>query len=412
MGINLFSIGAATQMGMEVNFIDNKCYIYQDRELVLTGERAAKTMYHINIRSRESANAAKLVVSLDIAHQRLGHVDRRQIQKMFNLNLVDGLNLKTTKDDSHVCSGCAGGRMHRITYHTSTTPKATTIAGRIHSDVCGPMSHASLGGARYFVVFKDEFSSWTVVNIMKSKSEVLGHLKTLQALFTNQNGSSIKILRSDQGTEYVNALTKEWIQKMGILHEMSAPYTAEQNGTSERTNRTIMESARSMMVFSRAPPEFWAEAVTYATYIRNRIPSGQKNETPYQIIFKSKPDISNIRIFGSKTYVHIPEVKRKKLDPKCLEGFLIGFCDLTKGYRVFIPVTRKVVVSLDVIIDETIVGFDTIGKDSGIRILDQHPDPFTYLVLILNSYLHFSFFQISNHFTLSAFNPAQFDGQQ
>ena len=58
MGINLFSIGAATQMGMEVNFIDNKCYIYQDQELVLTGERAAKTMYHINIRLRESANAA------------------------------------------------------------------------------------------------------------------------------------------------------------------------------------------------------------------------------------------------------------------------------------------------------------------------------------------------------------------
>ena len=105
-------------------------------------------------------------------------------------------------------------------------------------------------------------------------------------LFMNQNGSSIKILRSDQGTEYVNALTKEWIQKMGILHEMSAPYTAEQNGTSERTNRTIMESARSMMVFSRAPPEFWAEAVTYSAYIRNRIPSGEKIETPYQIIFK------------------------------------------------------------------------------------------------------------------------------
>ena len=203
------------------------------------------------------------MVSLDIAHQRLGHVDRRQIQRMFNLNLVEGLNLKTTKDDPHVCGDCAGGKMHRVSYYTSSTPKANGIAGRIHSDVCGPMSHASLGGARYFVVFKDEFSSWTVVNFMKSKSEVLDHLKTLHALFKNQNDSSIKILRSDQGTEYVNAPTKEWIQKMGILHEMSAPYTAEQNGTSERTNRTIMVSARSMMIFSRVPPELWAEAVMY-----------------------------------------------------------------------------------------------------------------------------------------------------
>jgi len=78
------------------------------------------------------------------------------------------------------------------------------------------MSYASLRGTRYFVVFKDKFSSWTVVNNMKSKSEVLGHLKTFHALFKNQHGSAIKILRSDQGTEYVNTLTKEWIQQMGI----------------------------------------------------------------------------------------------------------------------------------------------------------------------------------------------------
>jgi len=123
MGINLFSIGAATQMGMEVIFINNKCYIYQDRELVLTGERAENTMYHINIRSRESVNATKVpMVSLDIAHQRLGHVDRRQIQRMLNLNLVEGLNLKTTKDDPHVCGSFAGGKMHRISYYTSSTP--------------------------------------------------------------------------------------------------------------------------------------------------------------------------------------------------------------------------------------------------------------------------------------------------
>ena len=130
------------------------------------------------------------------------------------------------------------------------------------------MPHPSLGGARYFVVFKDEFSSWTVVNIMNAKSEVLGNLKTLHALFKNQNGSSIKILRSDQGIVYVNAPTKEWNEKMDILHEMSAPYTAEQNGTSERSNRTIMESALSIMTF--------------------RIPSRQKSETPYQIFLSLK----------------------------------------------------------------------------------------------------------------------------
>lgn len=123
----------------------------------------------------------------------------------------------------------------------------------------------------------------------------------------------------------------------------------------------------------------------YATYIRNRIPYGQQKETPYQILFKTKPDISHIRIFGSKTYVHIPDVKRKKLDPKCLEGILVGFCDLTKGYRVFIPVNRKVVVSLDVIIDETIIGLDTIVKDGATHISHQCPDPFTLLLNLVEN---------------------------
>jgi len=69
-------------------------------------EQAVKTMYRINIRSRESANTAKLVVSLEIAHQGLGHVDRQQIQKMFNLTLVDGLNVKATKDGPYLRRLC------------------------------------------------------------------------------------------------------------------------------------------------------------------------------------------------------------------------------------------------------------------------------------------------------------------
>ncbi len=277
---------------MKAAFVENKCHIYQNGQLVLTGERAAKTMYHLNIRSKESANPAQLAVSLDTAHRRLGHVDSRQVKRMFTMDLVKGLNLKDTKEDQQICSGCASGKMHKKSHQHSTSPKADCIAGRIHSDVCGPMPHASLGYARYFVIFKDEYSGWITVNFIKSKTEVLNHLKTLHAFLKNQTGCSIKVIRSDQGTEYVNAATAEWTRMMGILHEKSVAYTPQQNGTSERANRTIVESARSMMTFSKAPPEMWAEAVAYATYIRNRIPSGQKTKTPYEILFKVKPNIS------------------------------------------------------------------------------------------------------------------------
>ena len=226
-------------MGMEATFIGNRCLIYQNGRLVLTGERAARTMYHLNIRSRESANLAHLLTDLNTAHQRMGHADRRKIQQMFTMNLVKGLNLKSTTEDNTVCRGCAGGKMHKTSYRTSTFPKANSISGRIHSDVCGPIEKPSLGGALYFFVFKDKYSGWTTVNFMKMKTEVLGHLKNVHAFFKNQTGSSIKILRSDQGSEYINRATKEWIQEMGIIHETSVPYTPEQKGhPKERTERS------------------------------------------------------------------------------------------------------------------------------------------------------------------------------
>ena len=214
-------------------------------------------MYHLNVRSRELAIIAQTTVSLELAHRRLGHTDSRQIRRMFTMKLVEGLNLKNTKEEHRICSGCAGGKMHKTSYRTSTSSKADCIAGRINSDVCGPMPHTSLGGAQYFVIFKDEYSGWIVVNFMKSKAEVFNHLKTLHAFLKNQTSFSIKILRSDQGTEYTNAATTEWTKQMGILHEKSVTYTPQQNGTSERANRTVVESARSMMSFSKAPPELW-----------------------------------------------------------------------------------------------------------------------------------------------------------
>ena len=120
---------------------------------------------------------------------------------------------------------------------------------------------------------------------------------------------------------------------------------SQPDGCRKRTEHDII-------LKSPPPPELWGEAVAYAPYIRNRIPSGKKTKTLYEILFKNKPDVSHVRIFGSKTSVHIPDVKRKKFDPKSLEGVLVGFCERTKGYRIFIPTTKKVEVSLDVLIDE------------------------------------------------------------
>ena len=129
--------------------------------------------------------------------------------------------------------------------------------------------------------------------------------------------SNVKSVRSDNGGEYVSKAFTKFCAEKGITQQMTNPYTPEQNGVSERLNRTIIEAVRSMLIHSNLPSKFWAEAVQTAVYVQNRVPtSAVRNMTPYECWFGRKPDISNLRVFGCICYYHIPDEQRRKLDPK------------------------------------------------------------------------------------------------
>ena len=126
-----------------------------------------------------------------------------------------------------------------------------------------------------------------------------------------------------------------YLQSKGINHELSAPYSPAQNGVAERFNRTLMESACTMMAQAELPKCYWAEAVATAAYLRNRVPTRSlKSTTPYEKWFEKKPDLSHIRIFGCMCYAYIPEVNKKgKLSNKAEKLCFIGYSLQTKGYR-------------------------------------------------------------------------------
>lgn len=113
-----------------------------------------------------------------------------------------------------------------------------------------------------------------------------------------------------------------------------------------------MEAARSFLYTKNVPKGLWAETVNCAVYTLNRVLSSTQKKTPYEIWFGKKPDVSHLRIFGSRVYIHVPAVNRQKLDPKGVECIFIGYCDTSKAYRVFDPSTQKVMISRDVIFDE------------------------------------------------------------
>lgn len=109
------------------------------------------------------------------------------------------------------------------------------------------MSVPSVQGARYFVLFKDDFSGYRVVFFIKHKNEILECFKEFCRLSKNKFGNSVKILHVDNGGEYCNEDFRAYLSQCGIELETTAPSTPEQNGRAERDMRTIVESARSML---------------------------------------------------------------------------------------------------------------------------------------------------------------------
>ena len=128
---------------------------------------------------------------------------------------------------------------------------------------------------------------------------------------------SVQKIRSDNGRDYTSCQFGEFCKDRWISHQFSNPYSPEQNGVSERLNRTLIKAAISMLYHSNVPLKFWEEAVNTAVYLRDRPPATiLTDKTQYECWFKKKPVVSNLRVFGCICFVHTPDSLRKKLDPK------------------------------------------------------------------------------------------------
>ena len=178
----------------------------------------------------------------------------------------------------------------------------------INSDVCGKIILGSLGGGCYFVTFIDDASRYTWVYILKKKSEVFNTFKNLKALVENMYDRKIKVFRTDNGGEYTSVEFESYLREEGIRHEKTVPKTPEQNGVVERMNRTVVEAVRCMLSDSKFPKTFWAEALSTAVYVCNRISTAAlKDITPYETLNGHKPNVKHLRTFGCIAHVHVPK---------------------------------------------------------------------------------------------------------
>ena len=166
----------------------------------------------------------------------------------------------------------------------------------------------------------------TWIYFLKTKDEVFCRFKEFKALVENLSGKKIKVLRLDNGGEYVDKDFTDFCAKEGIRRGWIAPCNLEQNGVAERKNRTIVEAARAMMCDQDMPKFLWAKACNTTVYVQNRTPHRALGKiTPEKVFIGKTPEVSHFRIFGSLAYCRIPKEKRKKLDQTAGKGYLAGY---------------------------------------------------------------------------------------
>nr|KYP56919.1 Retrovirus-related Pol polyprotein from transposon TNT 1-94 [Cajanus cajan] len=134
-----------------------------------------------------------------------------------------------------------------------------------------------------------------------------------------------------------------------IEHQLTTPYTPQQNGVSERKNRTIMEMVRCMLHEKGLPKEYWAEAANTAVFLLNRLPTkAVDGKTLFEVWYGYKPFLKNFKVFGCLCFTYVPQIKRDKLDKKAEPGVFVGYSSVSKDYTILQPHTKKILISRDV----------------------------------------------------------------
>ncbi|GJY41362.1 retrovirus-related pol polyprotein from transposon TNT 1-94 [Tanacetum coccineum] len=194
------------------------------------------------------------------------------------------------------------------------------------------MRVASINGKRYILVIVDDYSRFTWFKFFKTKDEapaaIIKCIKNIQVHLK----ATVQNVRTDNGTKFVNQTLREWYENVGITHQTSVARTPQQNGVVERRNRTLVEAARTMLIFSKALLFLWAEAINTACYTQNRsLIRLRYNKTPYELMQDKKPDLSFFHVFGSLCYPTNDHEDLGKFDAKADIGIFVGYAPAKKA---------------------------------------------------------------------------------
>ena len=175
-------------------------------------------------------------------HKKLSHLNLNSINELIRKNLVRGLP-KTLLTSDGLCDSCQKAKQRKTSFRRKEESSVVNPYHLLHVDLFGPVNVMSLGRKKYALVIVDEFTRYTWVYFLAGKNETTSILTEHVKQLDRESELKVKIIRSDNGTEFKNGIMEEFCKDKGVRQEFSAPGTPQQNGVVERKNRTLIEAA-------------------------------------------------------------------------------------------------------------------------------------------------------------------------
>jgi len=283
-------------------------------------------------------------------HNRLGHAPDKVLMKIPNMNF------STSSSNIKECTICPLARQRRLSFPVKTT-RFTSPLEMIHADVWGPYRVCNHDGSRFFLTLVDDYTRMTWIFLLKLKSDVIVVLKQFIPLIQHQFGATVKVFRSDNGSEFFNSDCDALFNSCGIIHQSSCVYTPQQNGLVERNHKHILEVAKAIRLQGHLPLKFWGECVQNVVYVINRLPLSVLNgKSAFELLYGRPPSLQHIRTIGCLCFATVVP-GGDKFGPKAIGAVLMGYSATQKGYRLYSLLTNHFFVSRDVHFQESIFPF-------------------------------------------------------
>jgi transposase InsO family protein len=344
---NLISVSRLVPFGYSFNFSEIYFSLFYKSDCVGNGI-LSDGLYCINLQNNViydsmhvNTGTKRCVINDDSSklwHRRLGHISIERIKRLVNEGVLNTLDFT----DFETCVDCIKGKQTNKSKKGAN--RSSGILEIIHTDICSPDMDSH--GQRYFISFIDDYSRYMYLYMLHNKNEALDAFKIFKAEVEKQCGKQIKIVRSDRGGEYYGRYTEDgqapgpfakFLQEHGIVAQYTMPGSPDQNGVAERRNRTLLDMVRSMLSSSNLPKSLWIEALKTTVYILNRVPTKVVPKTPFELWKGWKPSLRHMRVWGCPSEVRIYNPQEKKLDPRTISGYFIGYAERSKGYRFYCP---------------------------------------------------------------------------